>query len=75
MLGQISLNNFFQSVRFDNPRLADQIEMDIAVVSMWGLSKDKTGALESVDRLRRVAFDLPVIQARVLENALTELGY
>lgn len=76
--GLQSLNNFFQSVSFDNPNLAAKIAPDIEIVALYALSSetaDKTVGKEAAERLRREAFDLPVIQARVLESALTDLGY
>lgn len=75
MNGQVSLNNFLQSVRFQNPALADRIMPDCVTVSLYGLSADKTPGQEAADRLRREAFDMPVIHARVLESALSELGF
>lgn len=74
-VGQRSLNNFYRSVQFDNPRLAVLMSEDIVVVALHGLSADSSAGQESADRLRRVAIDLPEIQRRVLENALTDLGY
>lgn len=73
--GQISLNNFYQSVKFHNPSLVYLMEDDILTVSLYGLSADKGLGQEAADRLRRQAFDLPEIHRRVLENALTDLGY
>lgn len=73
--GQQSLANFFASVKFDNPSLASDIYDDVFQVSLGGMSEDKSTGQDAAERLRRVAFDLPVIQARVLDSALQELGY
>jgi hypothetical protein len=78
MTGLRSLNNFFASVQFDNPQLAERIAPDVEVVALYALShesSDRTPGKEAADRLRRVAFDLPVIQERVLAGALQDLGY
>jgi hypothetical protein len=73
--GQTSLNNFYRSVQFDNPRLAALMSGDIITVSIYGLTHGKTGGQEAANNLRRCAIDLPVIQQQVLEGALTDLGY
>jgi hypothetical protein len=77
MMGQNSLKIFLQSVRFSNPTLASQLESDCVVVSLHALSAGEPPqhAKDAADRLRREAFDLPVIHARVLESALQDLGY
>jgi hypothetical protein len=74
--GQQSLSNFYESVKFSSPRMATLMHGDIMIVAMHGLSAEKSeDAQEAADRLRRRAFDLPEIHRRVLENALTDLGY
>lgn len=75
MLGQQSMNNFYRSVEFDNPTLAAQIHVDVGVVKLHAIGADKSKGRAAADHLRRVALDLPVIQQRVLESALQELGY
>lgn len=71
-----SLKNFYESVHFDNPALAEQIGPDVLRVQMDSLSAKRSDiGREAADRLRRVAFDLPVIQERVLNHALDDLGY
>lgn len=75
MVGQASLNNFYQSVRFSYPRTAELMHTDIQMVAIFALGQDKTPANEAVDRLRMTARDLPEIHKRVLESALAELGY
>lgn len=75
MGGQTSLNNFYQSVRFSYPAIAEQIHEDVILAGLYGLCEDKSEARDVVDRLRRAAFDLPVIFARVLDNALEDLGF
>ena len=71
-----SLNNFFLSVQHDNPELAELIAPDVEVVALAGLAfgTSETGK-EAANRLRRVAFDLPEIQSRVLAGALLDLGF
>jgi hypothetical protein len=75
--GQQSLNNFYQSVLFNNPNLAQQISDDVITVSLYGLAADKlkSPGQEAADRLRRSTYNLPEIHRRVLNNALIELGY
>jgi hypothetical protein len=75
MTGQRSLINFYQSVRFQNPALADQIHEDVILVGIGSLCEDKSQVQDCVERLRDVAFDLPVIFARVLDGALEEMGF
>ena len=75
MAGQRSLNNFYQSVQFTHPALADALSDDIQAVAIHALAADKSPGQVSADRLRRMTHDLPEIHRRVLENALTELGY
>lgn len=75
--GQTSLLNFFNSIKFYNPSLADLMGEDLAIVGLWALGDDKGEGQKAADRLRRQAFDfdLPEIHRRVLEGALTDLGY
>jgi hypothetical protein len=75
MAAQASLNNFFQSVRFSYPRLAEAMEDDISTVAVFSFANDKSGGREAAERLRQQSMDLPEIHKRVLSNALTELGY
>lgn len=75
--GQQSLSNFYESVKFSNPRVAALMHADTLQVAIFALAMDKTPAQESADNLRRIARDnnLPEVLRRVLENALTELGF
>lgn len=73
--GLQSLDNFFRSVAFDNPYFAARIAPDVRVVALASLNADKTEGQDAANRLRQAAFDLPVIQSQVLNNALTDLGY
>lgn len=75
MTAQNSLNNFYQSVKFSYPVLAVRMSEDVVVVALYGLAADKTTGQEAADRLRRQTEDLPEVLRRVLENALTDLGY
>lgn len=72
---QTSLGNIFQSIRFDNPRMAELMEEDIFTVSLHGLLADKSEGQAAADRLRRQSFDLPEVQKRILNMTLTDLGY
>ena len=74
-IGQTSLNNFYRSVQFSSPAMAELMTDDVAMVALHALSADNTGGQKAAERLRRQAFDLPEIHRRVLDNALTELGY
>lgn len=73
--GQISLNNFYQSVKFANPELAEHIRHDVGVVALYGLSADKTGGQEAAKRLRENTRFLSPVLSMVLGNALIDLGY
>lgn len=75
MTGQNSLNNFYQSVKFGNPMLAALMSDDVISVAMNALSDDKTEGQKAADRLREKSTNLSEILRRVLETALTELGY
>ena len=75
MVGQQSLNNFYQSVRFSHPRTAEFMHTDIQKVAIFALAMDKSPAQDAANNLRNLASDLPEIHKRVLENALQELGF
>lgn len=75
MIGQNSLNNFYQSVKFSNPTLAAVMTNDVLEVALEALSHDKSKGQEAADRLRETSRDLPEVHRRVLENALADLGY
>lgn len=75
MTGQQSLKNFYESVKFSNPTLAARMSEDIVDIALYGLADDKAPAQAAVERLRQKARDLPEVHRRVLESALTELGY
>lgn len=72
-----SLNNFFRSVQFDNPTLAERIAPDVEVVALYYISADEHNpvAKTAADNLRRAAFEMPAIQERVLAGALLDMGY
>lgn len=67
--------NFYESVKFRSPALAADIREDVILVGLGALCEDKSQVQDAVDRLRRAAFDMPVILARVLDSTLEELGY
>lgn len=75
MIGQQSLNNFYQSILFSDVRMASLMREDIFCVSLNALGADNSGGKEAAARLRRQAFNLPELHRRVLESALTDLGY
>lgn len=75
MPGQQSLHNFYESMKFSYPYLAESMREDIMVVAMYAIAADKTPGQPAADRLRRQALDLPEIHKRVLDFALTDLGY
>lgn len=73
--GQISLNNFYQSVKFSDPLLACLMSEDIISVALNALALDPSSGQDAADRLRDRSCNLPVLLCMVLDNALTELGY
>lgn len=73
--GQRSLNNFYQSVKFQSPNLAEDIYHDVVEVALYGLAADKSPAQGAAARLRQKALDLPEIHKRILEQALADLGF
>lgn len=75
MSGQQSLNNFYQSVKFSNPRLAVAMSDDVIEVAFHALLADKSGGQDAANSLRHQARDLPEVLRRVLDSALTDLGY
>lgn len=75
MIGQNSLNNFYQSVQFSNPLTAALMADDVFVVAINALGADKSGGQAAANRLREKSTDLPEVLKRVLETALTDLGY
>lgn len=77
MSGQQSLNNFYQSVKFSYPSLAALMSDNVISVALNALGEDKSAGQAAADRLRQQAFDwdLPEVLKRVLETALTDMGY
>jgi hypothetical protein len=75
MTAQNSLNNFYRSVKFSNPRMAALMADDVIEVALNALSDDKSDGQVAAERLRQKAQELPETLTRVLENALTGLGY
>jgi hypothetical protein len=73
--GQHSLNNFYQSVKFSYPLLAMEMMDDIVAVALYALSENEETGQVAADCLRYQSRNLPELLRRVLENALTELGY
>lgn len=75
MTGQNSLNNFYKSVKFSNPTLSAVMSENIITVALNSLTEDKSAGQAAADDLRRQAEYLPEALRRVLESALTDLGY
>lgn len=75
MTGQNSLRNFYTSVQFSYPTLAAIISEDVISVAMNALSLDKSHGQPAADRLREKCTNLPELFRRVLDSALTDLGY
>ena len=73
--GQRSLTNFYESVQFQNPAMAHLMSNDIRTVALYALTDNLEPGYPAVHRLRRLALGLPAVHARVLDHALTDLGY
>jgi hypothetical protein len=73
--GQSSLHNFYASVKFADPILATLMSEDVLEVALNSLANDKAPGQPAADRLRETAQQLPEALRRVLDSALTELGY
>lgn len=73
--GQQSLTNFYVSVQFQNPAMAQLMANDIRTVALYSLTANHEPGYEAVRRLRTQALTLPAVQARVLDHALNDLGY
>lgn len=73
--GQQSLRNFYASVAYSNPLLAATMSEDVMTVGLNALADDKSQGQAAANSLREKARDLPEVLRRVLDNALTELGY
>lgn len=72
---QQMLTDFYYSVEFHDPNLAEQILPDCHTVALWGLSADKSGGQDAANRLREATRSMPVVFAMVLNNTLREMGY
>jgi hypothetical protein len=75
LAAQQSLTNFYESVQFQNPAMAQLMSADIRTVALYGIGGDRTQAYPAVRRLRDRAQGLPVVHARILDHALEDLGY
>ena len=73
--GQQSLENFYISVQFSNPAMAQRMAADIRTVALYSLAANHEPGYAAVARLRELAFGLPPVQSLVLDNALNALGY
>lgn len=72
---QQSLANFYYSVEFHDPALAEQILPDCHTVGLWGLGADKSGGQDAANRLREATRPLPVVFNMVLDCILADLGF
>lgn len=72
---QQSLANFYHSVHFHNPELAESMLEDCHIVALWGLGADKSGGQDAADRLREATRPLPVVFNMVLNSTLADMGY
>lgn len=70
-----TLENFYESVQFQNPAMAHLMHADLMKVGLGGISGNRLPAYEAVIRLRRRAEGLPVPFAHILDYALEDLGY
>lgn len=75
MIGQSSLNTFYQSVHVNYPTLAARMSENVVTVAIHSLGNDKSEGQIAADSLREQAASLPEALRRVLENALIEMGY
>lgn len=72
-----SLATFYRTVKVGDPTLAALISEDVMTVALHALDKDEGKAEGQVaaERLRQKTNELSEASRRVLENALTSLGY
>ena len=70
-----SLRNFYISLKWSDPILAAIISEDILEVSLCALYDDKRVGQPAANRLRARTNDVPEALGRILNNALTEMGY
>lgn len=76
IVGLHSLNTVLQGVEFTNPALADTLRADIEIVSLYSATTiDKAPAQGAAGRLRQAALELAPVHARVLNDALDDLGF
>lgn len=75
LAAQRSLTNFYESVQFSNPALAQLMSDDIRTVALYGLGGDRRKAYDAVISLRDRVRGLPPVMSRVLDYALEDLGY
>lgn len=72
---QQALANFYHSVYFHDPAIAESMADDINTVALWGLGADKSGGQAAADRLREATRPLPSVFNKVLGGTLADLGY
>lgn len=73
---QRSLINFYESVEFQDPELAELMFPHIQIVALWALGADKSGGQDSADRLREgTRLFLPEVFNKIINQVLDEMGY
>lgn len=73
---QQSLINFYESVKFHDPELAELMFPHIQIVTLWALGADKSGGQDSADRLREgTRLFLPEVFNKIINTTLDEMGY
>lgn len=72
---QQPLANFYESVQWSNPALAQMINNDIRTVALYGLAGHREKAYPAVIQLRSRAQVLSPAMIRILDHALEGLGY
>jgi hypothetical protein len=75
LAAQQSLTNFYVSVQFSSPAVAQMMADDIRTVALYGIGGDRQKAYPAVVRLQQRTLALPPVMMRVLERALEDLGY
>lgn len=73
---QQSLLDFYESVKFHDPELAELMLPHIQIVALWALGSDTSGGQDSADRLRQgTRLFLPEVFNKIINHTLDEMGY
>lgn len=73
--GFSTLENFYESLKWSNPAMALLMHADLMAVAVGGMSGNRDSAYSAVMRLRDRAQGLSVPLAKILDHALSDLGY